>query len=398
MIQVLSGRYANTNDDSAVLWLSLAKLKHATMNKILIIEDEDDIRDIVIQLLEAHDYQVIDAEDGETGIKLAIEHHPDLIICDMMMPGVDGYDVLKQLHQNSLTHTIPFIVLTAKAAKEDMRQAMELGADDYLTKPFTGAELLGAVKTRLEKQEVFHQQSEKKLEELRHNLTRSLPHELLTPLNGILGFAKLLNDKSQNIKPDEIEEMTEMIERSARRLHTMIQNFLLYAQLEIVTKDSQRLQVLLEGETGSTELILQSVAQKKAQEFNRTTDLHLDINNTTTLPIAEHWFVKMARELIDNAFKFCPPGTLVEVKSVVTANTFILSVCDRGRGMTTQQIADVGAYVQFERKLYEQQGSGLGLIITKRFTELYGGRLLIESCPGKQTKVTVVFPRAKNVT
>jgi two-component system sensor histidine kinase/response regulator len=372
-------------------------IKTRTMTKILVIEDEDDIRDIIIQLLEAHDFQVIDAEDGETGVKLAIQHHPDLIICDMMMPGLDGYGVLRELHNHPSTHTIPFIVLTAKAGKEDMRLAMELGADDYLTKPFTASELLGAVKIRLEKKELFQQQSDKKLNELRHNLTRSLPHELLTPLNGILGFAKLLSDNADSIKPDEIKEMAEMIDSSSHRLHTMIQNFLLYAQLEIFSHDPKRLQIFLEGETGGTQVILRSVAQKKAEEFNRMADLSLNLQNIP-LPIAEHWFNKMAKELIDNAFKFSHPGTPVEVNTTVTGNHFILSVCDRGRGMTAEQIANVGAYVQFERKIYEQQGSGLGLSITKRFTKLYGGRLMIDSIPLKQTKVRMILPLQKKIS
>lgn len=365
------------------------------MSKILIIEDEDDIRDIIIQLLTAHNYQVIDAKDGETGIKLAIAHHPDLIICDIMMPGVDGYEVLRQLHNHPSTQMIPFIFLTAKATKEDIRQGMELGADDYLSKPFTRSELLGAVKIRLEKKVLLQQQSEKKLDDLRKNLTRSLPHELLTPLNGILGFAKLLGDHATEITPDEIKEMSEMIETSAWRLHRTIQNFLLHAQLEIIRQDPQRLQSFLMGETGSTQFILQVLAQKKAQEFNRTEDLHLDMEDTP-LPVAENWLSKIAKELIDNAFKFSQPGSIVEVKTLINAPEFILTVCDRGRGMTAQQIANLGAYVQFERKLYEQQGSGLGLVIAQELTELYGGRISIKSSPEQGTTVSAIFPLTKN--
>ncbi len=365
------------------------------MNKILIIEDEDDIRDIIVEILTAHGYQVIDTDNGETGINLAIAHHPDLILCDIMMPGMDGYEVLRQLHGNPSTDMISFIFLTAKAAKEDMRQAMELGADDYLTKPFTRAELLGAVKIRLEKKRLLQQQSEKKLDDLRQNLARSLPHELLTPLNGILGFAKLLSDQATKITADELKEMSEMIETSAWRLHRTIQNFLLHAQLEIMRQEPQRLESFLRGETGSTQLILQVIAQKKAQEFNRTEDLHLDLEDTP-LPVAENWLSKIAKELIDNAFKFSQPGSIVAVKTRINAPEFILTVCDRGRGMTAQQIANVGAYVQFERQLYEQQGSGLGLVIAQELTEFSGGRISIESSPEKGTTVSAIFPLTKN--
>lgn len=361
------------------------------MSKILIIEDEEDIRDIMVELLTAHNYQVIDTEDGETGIDLAIAHHPDLIICDIMMPGIDGYEVLRQLHSHPSTQMIPFIFLTAKAAKEDMRQAMELGADDYLSKPFTGAELLGAVKIRLEKKVLLQQESEKKLDDLRKNLTRSLPHELLTPLNGILGFAKLLRDHAAEITADEIKEMSETIENSAWRLHRTIQNFLLHAQLEIMTHEPEKLQAFLAGETGSTRFILQIVAQKKAQEVERMADLSLHLAEIS-LPVAENWFNKIAKELIDNAFKFSETGSMVEVKSYVDSGEFILEICDRGRGMTPQQIANLGAYVQFDRKLYEQQGSGLGLVITKKLLEFYGGCLQLESYPDQGTIARAIFP------
>ncbi|MDZ7960957.1 MAG: EAL domain-containing response regulator [Aulosira sp. DedQUE10] len=122
------------------------------MTKILVIEDEELVRENLIDLLEAEDFDTIAAANGKIGINLAFSEIPDLILCDMMMPEVDGYGVLTTLRQDPLTSTIPFIFLTAKSAKADFRQGMDLGADDYLTKPFTRAELLSAIVNRLEKQ------------------------------------------------------------------------------------------------------------------------------------------------------------------------------------------------------------------------------------------------------
>ncbi|GIV26535.1 MAG: hypothetical protein KatS3mg027_0349 [Bacteroidia bacterium] len=119
--------------------------------KVLIIEDNADMRDNISEILELAGYEVITAKNGKEGVKLARSEHPDLIICDIMMPELDGYGVLSILSKDSHTAEIPFIFLTAKAEKQDMRKGMEMGADDYLTKPFTDTDLLNAIKARFEK-------------------------------------------------------------------------------------------------------------------------------------------------------------------------------------------------------------------------------------------------------
>ena len=135
------------------------------MTKILVIEDEKGVQDNVIDILQLEGFQVIFADNGLLGVLIARAEHPDLIICDIMMPELDGYGVLEQLRQEPDTSTIPFIFLTAKADNVDLRQGMESGADDYLTKPFTPQELRRAVAVRLEKQaamlEKYHHERER---------------------------------------------------------------------------------------------------------------------------------------------------------------------------------------------------------------------------------------------
>jgi CRP-like cAMP-binding protein/ActR/RegA family two-component response regulator len=121
------------------------------MKKILLIEDNEDIRNNTAEILELSNYKVIPAENGKTGVELAIKHVPDLIICDIMMPVLDGYGVLHAVHKNDAIKNTPFIFLTAKTDRTDIRKGMEMGADDYITKPFTGTELLHAVDSRLKR-------------------------------------------------------------------------------------------------------------------------------------------------------------------------------------------------------------------------------------------------------
>jgi DNA-binding response OmpR family regulator len=128
------------------------------MTKILVIEDDPQILENLTEILMMEGFEAIAAEDGRVGIQLAKTEHPDLILCDVMMPNLDGYGVLEQLRQDPKTKTIPFIFLTAKADRLDLRQGMELGADDYLTKPFSQAELKGAIAARLQRQTVVNQQ------------------------------------------------------------------------------------------------------------------------------------------------------------------------------------------------------------------------------------------------
>ena len=128
------------------------------MKKILVIEDEEIIRENILKLLKAEGFDVTGAENGTQGLNAAVSNLPDVIICDVMMPELDGYEVLMALRSNPVTATLPFVFLTGKAERSEMRQGMELGADDYLTKPFTKAELVGAISSRLKKQEAVAEQ------------------------------------------------------------------------------------------------------------------------------------------------------------------------------------------------------------------------------------------------
>ncbi len=362
------------------------------MHKILVVEDEKWLRQNIVELLEIEQFNVITAENGNAGIRLAEEEIPDLIICDVMMPELDGHDVLKLLRENSATATIPFIFLTAKSDKSDFRQGMELGADDFLTKPFTRAELLAAITSQLKKQAIINQQSQKKLDNLRRSITLSLPHELRTPLNGILGFSELLSKDVDVLSTQEIREMAEYIHRSGERLHRLIQNFLLYAELEMIASEPEQIKKLQSYQTMFPTSVFQNLIIEKAQKVGREADIEINFQSPCCLNICETKLYKIIEELIDNALKFSTYGTTVEVISTSINNKLILSFIDHGRGLTPTQIAELGAYRQFERKLYEQQGSGLGLIIAKLLTELHGGEFKINSKPKEKTIVQVVLP------
>ena len=144
------------------------------MKKILLIEDNNDVRENTSEILELENYEVTTAENGKIGVDKALNNIPDLIICDIMMPVLDGYGVFKSLSNNPKTASIPFIFLTAKSEKADMRKGMNLGADDYLTKPFEEDELLEAIECRIKKNDFlkkeFSKNTEGFIEMMSHNL------------------------------------------------------------------------------------------------------------------------------------------------------------------------------------------------------------------------------------
>lgn len=361
------------------------------MTKILVIENEESIRENIVELLELEDFETLSAENGKIGVEIAQQFHPDLILCDVMMPELDGYGVIEQLRKKPETMMIPFIFLTAKADKLDIRMGMDMGADDYLTKPFTPVELLNAITTRLKKQATVQKLSQQQLDELRSNITHSLPHELRTPLNGILASTEFLLSELDSMDTDEIREMVEQISLSGQRLYRLIMNFLIYAELELIGTEAQRIATLRQYQTNSAQTLITAQVIKQAKEVEREKDICLNLEDAP-IAMAEIRLKKVVEELVDNALKFSFLGAPIEIKGFVKGNQFVLSIHNTGRAMTAQQIAQIGAHMQFERKLYEQQGSGLGLAIVQKLIELHQGQLIIESPDSNQTLVTVYLP------
>ncbi|ASU31947.1 response regulator [Mucilaginibacter xinganensis] len=164
--------------------------------KVLIIEDNVDIRENVVEILDLANYEVLAADNGRTGVDLALKNLPDIILCDIMMPELDGYGVLYLLLKNPDTAVIPFIFLTAKAEKVDLRKGMEMGADDYLTKPFDDIELLSAIESRLRKKADQQNFYSKSLDQL---------DNLIAKNEGLAELKKIISErKIRQFKKDQV--------------------------------------------------------------------------------------------------------------------------------------------------------------------------------------------------
>ncbi len=365
------------------------------MSKILVIDDESWLREMIRLALEQQGFEVIEAMDSGEGITQAREQMPDLILCDVNMDKAGaGYTTLAKLRENPTTAAIPFILMTGLADAAGMRHGMDLGADDYLPKPFKVDELYATVHARLRKVETVRQEAEKKLTLLRSQISLMLPHEMRTPLNGIISNAEMLAESAATLDPTTISEMSHEICLSGQRLERLIENFLIYAQIEIVASDPEGIKGLRSASTNKSADLARTAAMGQAEKAGRLDDLVLELAETP-LPMAEDYFTKIVVELVQNALKFSDSGLSVRVRLKSTAEGVEFSVQDDGRGFSAEQISRVGAYMQFERRMQDEQGFGLGLAISKKLVELHGGELLIASEPGIGSTVSVKLPAAK---
>ncbi len=363
--------------------------------KILVIDDEDWLREMINLALTQEGYEVAEAVSSEAGVRMAWDILPDLIICDVNMGKTgEGYVALEKLRGDQRTAATPFILMTGLADARGMRHGMEMGADDYLPKPFRIEELYAAVDARLKKVQTVREDAERKLTELQTQISLMLPHEMRTPLNGVLSNAELLAESAANLKPEEVAEMGREMAESGRRLERLIENFLIHAQLEIVGKDERSVLEMRKAVTRRAGDRVREVSVGVADLCNRMQDLKLQADDGAAA-IQEQYFKKVVGELVQNAFHFSEPGKPVNVKLGIAGDELELVVKDQGRGFSTEHLKRIDAYMQFERRMQDTGGLGLGLTISRKLVEIHGGTLEIRSQPGEGAIVTVRLPLAR---
>ena len=359
---------------------------------ILFIEDQDELREEISEALELENFKVEVAANGREGVKKAHQLLPDLIVCDINMPDLDGYAVLDAVRKNPQTATTPFLFLTGKASRQEVRTGIERGADDYLTKPFETDELINAVDALLQKRSTLEKAFQQQLDTLRLSISQILPHELRTPLISVISYGDLLQRYPSAFSEDDLRQMGETLALSGERLQQLIENYLLYSQLILLQYQSEKLSLLRQERIIYPADTIREVAQNHASTHKRPDDLQTSLENCP-IYITDTHLRKLVDELVDNAFKFSEEGTAVTVSSSETEEHYQITVHNHGRGMKPEQIKKIGAFIQFERPFYEQQGSGMGLAIVQLIVSLYNGDLQINTSLDKFLEVVVALPR-----
>ncbi|MBD2204111.1 hybrid sensor histidine kinase/response regulator [Calothrix sp. FACHB-1219] len=371
------------------------------MPSILVIDDDPDNFDVIETLLSEQDYLLHYAASGQQAIASLNLFQPDIILLDVMMPGMDGIEVCREIKALPQWQSVPIIMVTALTAKEDLARCLDTGAEDFISKPVNPVELRARVQSMLRiKQQYDKIQNlaniqansikflENTLNELRGNLAVTVPHELNTPLHGIVGTLNLLMADLENMHNEEIRELLGWADESARRLEKLTQKLLIYLEFELSTPKKPI------SKPQSTKFSLAAIApplQALARSLNRNHDLMFAIAEAEVSISAEYLAI-ILYELVDNALKFSQPQTAIKITSQVDSGMLNVYVHDWGRGMTAEQISKIAAFMQFERKTYEQQGLGMGLNLVKKIVERYGGQFSISSVYKQETTVNISLP------
>lgn len=350
------------------------------MATIFLVEDNHELRENTRRSLQLSGHDVESFPDGMSAIKRFEQGWPDLILCDVMMPGMDGHEVLKNVRQMPGGASVPFIFLTALAERGDVRKGMEYGADDYLTKPFTIAELFAAVDSRLRSRALLEAEAEEDRREYHGLQLRVLPHEFRTPLNGILGGLSLLKEEFGYLG-ENFHEYVGLVEDAANRINRTLLNYIFYTQMASGKFRAPKASAVAVGVT------FRSAALIEADTWGRRADLDVAAMDATW-SMAQEVLDIVAREIISNAFKFSPAGSAVRM--YMEGNDRVI-VEDGGRGMTAEEIAQVGPFKQFGRDKNEQQGLGLGLAICREMVKLGGPH--IDLMPNENGGLRVILTR-----
>ncbi len=351
------------------------------MYKILVIEDDNFLRCNISELLSSEGYIAEAAENGKIGLEKARNIIPDLIISDIMMPELSGFEVLEELQKDPNTAIIPFIFLTAKVERENLRKGMNLGADDYLSKPFDLENLLLTIEARLKRKE----DNKRQLTAMQEQISLKVPHELRTPLMHILGYSEIIEDEEDI---EQIREMVKKINASGKVLQDHVEKLLLYQKLVI----AQSKKGYINNKTRSTinEDSVSAVISKLPVSLKAKERVNIKVEEQT-IAINEGFLAQTIKELVENALQYSDPESPVFVMGYTSSNLYIITVSDSGRGMSANEIDSISAYNKFgEGKLFDQ-GLGLGLAIVQKIAELHGGSLTIKSELNKFTTCEVAL-------
>jgi two-component system sensor histidine kinase/response regulator len=367
--------------------------------KVLIIDDEPALLVGLSAYMKRAGYQVVTATNGSAGLQEIRSDHPDVIICDVMMPAPNGFELRQLLSQDPDTLHIPFIFLTARGDQEDKVMGIQSGADDYITKPFDRDELIARVAAVLRRAEISRQigQSQaqeaasEQMEMVRAEFLKNFHHELRTPLTKILGLLELvLTDKFET--SEEQVEFLKMTMNSAQDLHSLVEDVISLTDIDQGQVNTFRQEINLEAS------FYKPLNHLLDRYEEKNLDVETNVKVVETIHAPRKGFKQATMHIIDNALKFSPEGGHVQIDLLGNGKGgCILKVTDEGLGIPKNQREKV-----FERFYQIEQGDtrsygglGVGLTIAQAFAQSLGGDVVIEDVESG-CQVQMVIPSGQS--
>ena len=360
---------------------------------ILVVEDNVAILRGLAELLHDAGYEVMEATNGSEALEKMEKATPSLIISDIMMPVMDGYDFYRKVRDEPRWINIPFLFLTAKTEEEDIIKGLSMGVEDYITKPFDMGMLLARVRARIKRAYELDQAAHARQEEVRQEIINVLSHELRTPLTYIVGYTDLALSELSSLQPDEFEDFLQGIKRGSERLRRLVEDLLVVVKLESGQLEEQYRQAAIRYEELAT-LLQHFVRMQRYQHQEQ--DVQIIASIPPELPpvmLDEGIFIDALGRLIDNAFKFSSPGSHVYLTAEADEEEVRIAVRDEGIGINPEEMGRLfHRFGQINRKEHEQQGAGMGLYIAHAFVKMMGGTITVQSQVGEGSTFTIHLP------
>ncbi len=365
--------------------------------RILAVEDHEPLLAAIQGILEGEGYTVFTATDGEQALQMMEEACPDLVVADIMMPRMDGYAFYEAIRARPEWVPIPFIFLTAKAEKEDVLKGKDLGAEDYLTKPFDPQELLVAVRARLKRARVIREVTEAQFNQLKQQITNVLGHELRTPLTYVRGYTELALEDIPSLTPDSLQEFLMGIKRGADRLNRLVEDLMFMIRLDTGRMEEDfRILVCVHYDLNTVLKDTIQQYEKRAAAQGVTLESRME-PNIPPVQLCEPFFVDAVGRLIDNGIKFSRGERKRVTVNTQTADGWVeVAIADEGVGIPTEELSHLfERFRQIGREQMEQQGIGVGLAIAQELIHLHDGEITVESTLGEGSTFTIRLPVAE---
>lgn len=361
---------------------------------ILVVEDDLALLEGVSELLKLSDYNVLTATNGVEALEVLEGNRPDLIVSDIMMPEMDGYAFHEAVRERPDMYTIPFIFLTARGEKRDIRKGKASGVDDYITKPFDDEDLLIAVESKLARWAGLQKQRDDEIEDVKHRILLTLSHEFRTPLTYIINYSDMLNDTDPTASQDEFQEFMDGIRRGARRLNKLVEDFLILVELE--TEEAREAYLYRRQEFDDTSAWLRVVVRRfQADAEAKGLDFIVDIPDGLPPIVGDEIYLTDAiGRLVENAIKFSrDESRWVKISASQQDDNLRIDVQDQGIGVPPESVDTLfDLFHQLNREELEQQGTGAGLAICKGIVDIHDGDVKLESVQGEGSTFTISIP------